>query len=62
MGLLRPSQLRPRLILWDVPMQNLAPVASQGGPFRAPAPVSRMARESSNLADESKPAVGVANI
>jgi hypothetical protein len=43
-------------------MQNLAPVASQGGPFLAPAPASRMARGSSNLADGSKPAVGVANI
>ena len=42
-------------------MHNLAPVASQGGPFLAPAPASRMARGSSNLADGSKPAVGVAN-
>jgi hypothetical protein len=42
-------------------MQNPAPVASQGGPFQDPTPVSRMVRGSNNLADESKPVVGVAN-
>jgi hypothetical protein len=43
-------------------MQNFALVASLRGSFQAPGPVSRMAHRSSNLADGSKPAVGVANI